>query len=444
MNERIKVAYSWIGPRGPIWNTELPNVLSFANVSEGSQTSSHKFWADDLWNRLFGPRKHVFEMYASIAIEIDDNRPFIVPFSLTWRTDFSNYFCGNTGILEFAHMPWHLMPLIRSNNGYILIDHSVEAFTDDGHLDSMHGYFGGIHKIPLHKIIYLTGTMNSEELYEKYCQKRGIPNDPKHRLKIISYPSSHQIFASNPNVINDEPFYDPEFIPEKLFLSWNRRFRRHRIILALLLERHNVIDRSYISFNDIDLERPTNSFESIVNLQNITTSNPQLLLTNEIVQRFKNRLPLVLDGETDVNKMCEDVQRETKDYYKNSLISLVTETNWDLSEVTLTEKSFKPIKEKQPFMIIGVPGALKALKKMGFKTFSDFWPEDYDEIDCPLVRMQRISFVIENISKWTNEEILEFRRNVKPIIDHNWKQLLKPSSEVCINEVLEHMEKHKV
>jgi hypothetical protein len=308
----------------------------------------------------------------------------------------------------------------------------------------MHGYFGDIHQLPLCKIIYLTGTMNADELYEDYCNRKGIPNDPESRLKIISYPSSHQIFASNPNVINDEPVYDPDFLPEKLFLMWNRRFRRHRIQLALLMERHNLVDRSYISFSNIDLERPTNTFENAVHLRNINTSNPQLLLTNEIVQRFQNRLPLVLDGETDVNKMCEDVNRETRNYYKNSLISLVTETNWELAEVTLTEKSFKPIKEKQPFIIAGVPGSLKALRKMGFKTFGDFWPEDYDETGCPLVRMQRLAYVLETIGQWTNEQILEFRRNVKPIVDHNWKQLLKSSSEVCINEIVEHMEKHKV
>ncbi len=33
-NDLIKIAYNWIGPRGAIWNTELPHVVSFASVSD--------------------------------------------------------------------------------------------------------------------------------------------------------------------------------------------------------------------------------------------------------------------------------------------------------------------------------------------------------------------------------------------------------------------------
>lgn len=439
-NEKIKVCYSWIGPRGPIWNTELPNVLSFAAVAEGSQTTSHKFWADDLWNRLFSPRKHIFEMYASIAIEVDDNRPFIVPYSLTWRTDFRNYFCGNTGILEFAHMPWHLTRLIRQNNGYILIDHSVEAFMGDDYLDALHGYFRGIHHLPLHKIIYLTGTMNAQHMYEQYCQRRNIGNHKDERLTIIAYPSSQQIFTTNiHNGLLEEPVYNENHVPEKLFLMWNRRFRRHRIEMALCLEKNKLIDRSYISFNDIDLERPTVSFDIAVNLPYLLTSKELLGITPDTISRFRSKLPLVLDGEKDVNQMCEDNGNLTRNYYQNSLVSIVTETNFIENEVTLTEKSFKPIKEKHPFIIVGVPGALKAMREIGFKTFGEFWSEEYDEISCPTVRMQQISFQTEQIGRWTPEQILDFKRRVKPIVEYNFQVLKNSASEVAIQKIVKHI-----
>ena len=64
-------------------------------------------------------------------------------------------------------------------------------------------------------------------------------------------------------------------------------------------------------------------------------------------------LPLVLDGETNVNQMCQDFDNAARNYYQNSLVSIVTETNFDSPELTLTEKSFKPAKEKHPFMIMG-------------------------------------------------------------------------------------------
>lgn len=443
-NERIKIAYSWIGPKGPIWNTELPNVLSFACVAEGAKPESHFFWADDIWNRLFSPRKKQFELYSAQALDIEDNRAFIFPYSLTWRVEFGNYFCGKTGIFEFSHFPWHLMRLIRHNNGYLLIDHSVEAFMSPQQLHAMHAYFGNIHGLPLHKIIYLTGCMNAQDIYDNYCENQRIPNNPESRLKVVTYPSSQQIFATYLENGTEEPEYDTERVPEKVFLMWNRRFRRHRIEMALCLEKNDIVDRSYISFNRDDLERPNISFENAIDMQNLLSSNSNLNLTPEIVQRFKQKLPLVLDGETNVNQMCEDFDNATRPYYQNSLVSIITETNYENPELTLTEKSFKPIKEKHPFIIVGVPGALRAMRNMGFKTFGEFWDESYDDVECPRVRMQRLSFLTEQISKWTPDQIREFRRKVKPILEHNYKQLRVPSSQLVIDNIVEHINTHYV
>ncbi len=41
--DKTKVVYSWIGPRGPIWNTELPNILSLTCVSFNAQVDSRFF-----------------------------------------------------------------------------------------------------------------------------------------------------------------------------------------------------------------------------------------------------------------------------------------------------------------------------------------------------------------------------------------------------------------
>ena len=437
--EKIKICYSWIGPRGPIWNTELPNVLSFASVAEGGSTTSHNFWADDLWNRLFSNRKDMFEMYPAIAVDIDSNDPFIFPYSLTWRTSFENYFCGRTGILEFSHIPWHLIRLIRMNKGYILIDHSVEAFMNSGHMYSMHGYFRGIHGLPLNKIIYLTGCMNAKEMYDNYCRQNNIPDSPEERLTIISYPSSHNIFAvqlTRPDLVeaNGVPEYDTETVPEKLFLMWNRRFRRHRIELVLGLEINNLVDRSHISFSKYDLEHPTTTLEGWIDTY--LTNNNYLEISPEATNRFKNKLPLVLDDEKDVNKMCTDEVNATKDYYKTSLVSIVTETNFDLPELTLTEKSFKPVKHKHPFIIVGVPGALRAMRDMGFKTFSDFWDESYDQIGDPNTRMRRLVKLTEEIGNWNNDQIIDFKRRVKPILDHNYEQLKVPSANMVVDKLI--------
>ena len=45
-------------------------------------------------------------------------------------------------------------------------------------------------------------------------------------------------------------------------------------------------------------------------------------IEEEVAERFYARCPLVIDGETDINKMCEDYGY-TQEYYKNTLVSLL-------------------------------------------------------------------------------------------------------------------------
>jgi hypothetical protein len=419
MSDKTKLVYSWIGPRGPLWNTELPNILSFAGASEQCAVNSHYWWNDDTWTTLFRHASDNYEVCSSFNIDVEDESYFIYPFSLAWRVPFESYFMGNTGILEFSHMPCHLIRLVREKNGYILINHAVEAFMGAGYLSALHSYFSNTHGIPLHKIIYVTGCINSDEMYEKYCNDNNIPQGKANRLTIISYPSSQTIFK--PNIEESEAEYDTETIPEKLFLSWNRRYRNHRLILALSMESLNLIDRAYISFSDVNIERQTSTFEQSISYHVLENWHTQI--SQETINNFAARLPLNIDNETDINQMCEDRGNVSRPYYQNSLVSLITETNFDNPEVTLTEKSYKPIKEKHPFIIVGVNGALRGLHRAGFKTFSDFWDESYDNIEHPGQRMQAIKNIIEYISTWDNNKILDFKRRVKPILEHNFNVL---------------------
>lgn len=423
--DKTKVVYSWIGPRGPMWNTELPSILSLTCVSFNAQVDSRFFGADDTWMQMFSHADDQYEIYPSVSIEDNDERHFVIPFSLVWRTGFENYFVGRTGLLEYSHIDGKLINLVKNKNGYIFIDYSVEAFIEPRHLNALHSYFKHIHQIPLHKVIYLTGAVNAKELYERYCCERGISNEPNERLTVLSYASSEHIFANT--MINSEPEYNPDVIPEKLFLSWNRRYRRHRLQLALLLEKNNLIDRSHISFPDRDIETPTTTFRNVINNTRMVAELAHMGLQQHHADSLSNKLPLILDGEEDIARMCGEDNNDSRIYYQSSLVSLVTETNFDRDEVTLTEKSFKPLKEKHPFIIMGVPGCLKGLQELGYKTFSDFWDESYDTIDDLFPRLRKLDEVMQYIGSWDHNKLLEFRRQVKPILEHNY-QVLKNTS----------------
>lgn len=427
----VKVAFNWIGPRGPIPNTEVPSILHLAAVAESGRIVGSRTWLDSLWHLLFCNQPG-YDISPTNFLGLHD--PFIFPMALYWRVPFGTYFYYGSGLLEYSDISDHTLNHMRVNMGFLLIEHSAETAIEHSHLHLMNTYFTS-HGIPQNKIFYLTGCANGPELYEWWCMKEGI-SDPRNKMNIIPYPISQQSLALSyfDFYKPKEPEYDSEKIPQKLFLSWNRRFRPHRVALAVGLEKNGLIDRSYVSMSKNDPEQPHLQFPEM---------NPYYISGLEVTEQDRinliNKLPLVLDGETDNNRMCQDFDDANRPYYQDSLVSLVTETNFDALEVSLTEKSYKPMKEKHPFIIVGAPGVLRCLKNWGYKTFGEFWDESYDNENDPRNRMRLIIETCKDIASWDNEKIKDFRRRVKPILDHNYQLIKIPPSTTIAKQIRERM-----
>lgn len=422
------MAYNWIGPRGPIPNIEIPNILNLSHASIGGGLTSERVWIEGIWNDF---RQH-FDLAPTAALKNDDI--FIYPLTLYWRVNFEYYFSQGDGILEYAHIDHEVINKIQNYNGYILIDHSPEAFVTAKHLRVMHSYFSH-YNIPLNKILYLTGCMNVDEVYENFCRQNNIPNDPKQRIKLISFPCAFQSAAGDiANHVKVE--YEADLFPKKIFLSWNRRHKLHRNMLALMFDKHNLLDKSYFSMTRSEPEYTYKTFESNVDLEWLAECN----LTVDDLNNFVKKLPLIVDGEVDTIKMTQTPHNNVKNFYRDSLISLVTETNFEEPEISMTEKSIKPIKEKHPFIMLGVCGTLKQYHKLGYKTFNEFWSEEYDNIPNTWDRLKEIIRICIEISQWDQDEILDFKHRVKPIIEHNYRIASLGISEIVFSNIKQHIE----
>jgi hypothetical protein len=87
------------------------------------------------------------------------------------------------------------------------------------------------------------------------------------------------------------------------------------------------------------------------------------------------------------------------EWYDSTYFSVVVETilqgmagyRW------VSEKSFKPIAYKHPFIVIAQHGSLKKLRSLGFETYENLFDESYDDIyDFD----QRLDAVIKNIDNF--------------------------------------------
>jgi hypothetical protein len=65
------------------------------------------------------------------------------------------------------------------------------------------------------------------------------------------------------------------------------------------------------------------------------------------------------------------------------------------------------------------PGTLKYLHEHGYKTFSDFWDESYDDCTDHEKRLYKIFDVIKYIESKTITELKDIYNDMRPILDHN-------------------------
>lgn len=189
---------------------------------------------------------------------------------------------------------------------------------------------------------------------------------------------------------------------DKKFLYLNARidYRDYRISLYTLMKSMGILQNCYHSFN---ARNESSTYQQIL-LENIDTSN---LTLNDFEQIFYS---------------------ETNSHYTKSFCNITTESYFDEKYQNrsdgmffMSEKIFKPLIKKQPFIVVGKPNYLKGLHELGFKTFGDFWDESYDSEEMGDVRLSKIFNIIIDINKKDNSELESIYNKMIPILKHNFK-----------------------
>jgi len=102
-------------------------------------------------------------------------------------------------------------------------------------------------------------------------------------------------------------------------------------------------------------------------------------------------------------------------------ISIVLETVADDSKIHLTEKTLRAIACGHPFMLMAGPGALEYLKSYGFKTFSNWIDESYDQETDTVARMKMIVNEMSRLQSLTQDQKENIWREIQEITEYNKK-----------------------
>jgi hypothetical protein len=149
----------------------------------------------------------------------------------------------------------------------------------------------------------------------------------------------------------------------------------------------------------------------------------KLDLPNNYVDQIKSMIPYQVDTEhlptTELHTFFT-VTNNKKDLYLDSYLHLVTETQFEQNASPfLSEKTWRPILNLQPFIYLGNHLALNTLIKLGFKTFSPYIDESYDLESDPKKRFSMIEQEIKKFAEMPIEKIHEWYYSIKDTLIYN-------------------------
>lgn len=238
------------------------------------------------------------------------------------------------------------------------------------------------------------------------------------------YPKVNKFFEYNPvsyfhsnwPQIHEITKYNP-INTQNLFLCYNRLARFHRIILVAELIKEGLFEKGIISFRKIETKNLIEKF----------TYHERLDLIDS-VDKLEKLTPLEL--EYDLMKE-NPVYKLTNEHHEHTFLSLVTETITQLevkgkfesspinTPIFFSEKTWKPISIGQPFIILASKGHLDFLKKLGYKTFSNWWSEEYDNIDDVHIKIKLIIEELQRLSKLSVGSLKDMRLEMNEVLKHN-------------------------
>jgi hypothetical protein len=220
------------------------------------------------------------------------------------------------------------------------------------------------------------------------------------------------------------------------FSSLSRNYRNWRLKLYASLLENDILSKHFVYsfFNIWPYDTPPKVFSKEYMINDLKT-----ITDSSISQELENWITACPHELSSTNSGIENKWSNiTYDAIQSSDFHVVIETHYDQSYYTshnvfsrsfapssITEKTYKAIACKRPFIEFSTPYILEDLRKLGFKTFSPWIKEGYDlEID----NHKRLNMIVAEIERICNLSSVDYAilvHECKEITEYNFKVLLE-------------------
>lgn len=297
---------------------------------------------------------------------------------------------------------WHI-------NQFVIdwaIEHELAQISDPGQCDLVVSLFGEAG--PTDFMVQALGLLKDFK-----CKTITVVVDTNYKKKlsgIFDDSNIRLIFVNQWPVVTKEYTHKPnlQWMPENnvSLLLTGSLLRPHRLGLLKKLYDQNLLDKDTILWS-FPVEQ-----KDLVEINNTISKECFTYLSKYAVSLPSHRVDLIGDitGHFDFTHL-----------YGKTNFSIISETMFRWEEVFVTEKVYRAIINKHPFMLVAPAHSLKYLKSFGFRTFEKYLPYKYDTIED---HDQRLKLIINNIPH-IQTIISDNLSSIQEDIDFNFNHLME-------------------
>jgi len=178
----------------------------------------------------------------------------------------------------------------------------------------------------------------------------------------------------------------------------------------------NLLQDSYFTFSN---NYGCNLLESI-DINELKSNIPDRLnQSRSNIETWIEGIPYSTSG-----KLLDPNPNDINNMIEHSKLNIVYETNPIKSTSMISEKTYKAMFFKKPFIIVCHRHTLKLLKDCGYMTFSPWINESYDEIEDYEERVVAILNEIERLNSLSDTELDLIIEQCNHVIEHNYNWMI--------------------
>jgi len=258
-------------------------------------------------------------------------------------------------------------------------------------------------------------TYNQIESHPEYCIKKEVP---------FHFVAAAKHFARTKQ-LPTKTFAD-EFKHFGLFVG---RSNWLRLWLASYLHKH-YLDKTALTFhynNTLDFHQDHLGLDDLVrfNIDQINDIDPmQLIAKCPIVDQAVESYPILMPAHFNISKV-----------YHSFFLEIVCETYSRGTSFFPTEKTWRPIINRTPFIIQGPKDYIKNLHRLGFKTFNNWFDESHS-VDEYSWQPTGICATLDTLAMYSVSELEGIYIDMNDTLEHNY-QILMTLTNKKIKETFE-------